>query len=58
MLCSKFRGPIKSITNYADYYDQKYMKIKFNTDDDLTLTNMLQLCNMIIIVRYVFHAEN
>ena len=32
----------------------KYMKIKFNSDDDLPLDNMLELCNMVIIIRSAF----
>ena len=32
---SKTRDLINSITENSDDYDQKYMKIKFNWDDDL-----------------------
>ena len=32
----KVRDLIRSITNNSDDYDQKYMKIKFNSDDKLT----------------------
>ena len=34
------------------------MKIKFNSDDDLTLRKKLELHNMVITVRYVFHEDN
>ena len=34
------------------------MKIKFNSDDDLPLKKMLQLCNVIMVVRSVFHKGN
>ena len=34
------------------------MKIKFNSDDDLPLKKTLELYNMIIIVRSVFHEGN
>ena len=32
---SKTRDLINSITGNSDDYDEKYMKIKFNWDDDL-----------------------
>ena len=38
--------------------DKKYMKFKFNSDDDLPLKKTLELRNMIIIVRAVFHEDN
>ena len=28
---------IKSINNHSGKYDEKYMKVKFNSDDDLPL---------------------
>ena len=34
------------------------MKIKFNLDDDLTLNKMIELHNMIIDIRFVFHKLN
>ena len=34
---NKFRDHIRSITKKSDNYDEKYMKIKFNSDDNLTL---------------------
>ena len=40
-----------------DNYDEKYMKIKFNTNDDLLLKKALELCNMVIVVRSVFHER-
>ena len=32
----------------SDDYDEKYMKIKFNSDDGIPLNATLKLCNMII----------
>ena len=46
---------ISSITNNSDNYNEKYMKIKFNLADDLPLSKTLELHNMIIAVRAVFH---
>ena len=34
---NKMRDLIRSITKNSDYYDEEYMKIKFNSDDDLHL---------------------
>ena len=34
------------------------MKIKFNSDDDVILKKTLDLHNMIIVVRSVFHDGN
>ena len=31
---NKIKDLIKSITNNSDNYDEKYMKIKFNSDDE------------------------
>ena len=31
---------IRSITKNSDYYDKKYMKIKFNSDDKLPLNKI------------------
>ena len=36
-LLNKIRGIIRSVTNISSDYDVKYMKIKFNSDDDLPL---------------------
>ena len=50
-LWNKIRYFIRSITNNLDNYDKKYMKIKFNSDDDLP-------CYMIIVFRSAFHKGN
>ena len=50
-LWNKIRYFIRSITNNLDSYDKKYMKIKFNSDDDLPRY-------MIIVFRSVFHKGN
>ena len=34
-LWNKIRYLIRSVTNNSDYCDKKYIKIKFNSDDDL-----------------------
>ena len=54
-LFSRIRDFIRSITNNSDNYDEKHMKIQFNSDDGLPLTKTLELYNMIIVVRSVSH---
>ena len=36
-LWSKFKYLIRSITKNSDEYEEKYLKIKFNSNDDLPL---------------------
>ena len=57
-LWSKIRDLIKSITNNSDNHDEKYMKINFNSDDDLPLKKTLEFYNMAIIIESVFHEDN
>ena len=57
-LWSKIRDLIMSKTNNSGDYAEKYVKIKFNLDDNLPLQKTLQLCNMIIVVRAIFHEGN
>ena len=57
-LWNKIRDLIRSITNNSDDYDEKYIKIKFNLNDDLPLKKTLELRNMVIVVRSVFYEDN
>ena len=57
-LWSKFRDLIRSLTKSSDDYDEKYMKIKFNLDDQLPLNKMMEIPTMTIVVRAVFHENN
>ena len=40
-----------------DDYDEKYMKIKFNSDDKLPLNKMIKTPGIIIVVRAAFHEN-
>ena len=55
---SKIRDLIRSKTDNSDDYDEKYIKTKFNFDDDLPVNKTLELCNIIIVIRSVFHEGN
>ena len=56
-LWSKIRDIIRSKINNLDDYDKKYMKIKFNSDNNLPLKKTLELHNTIIVVTSVFHED-
>ena len=44
---------IRSITINSDNYDEKYIKIKLNSDDDLPLSKMLKPYEIIIVLKSV-----
>ena len=44
------------MTKNSDYYDEKYMKIKFSSDDELPLNKMID--SIIIVARAVFHEND
>ena len=49
----KIRDLIRSITKTSDDYDEKYMKIKFNSDDELPLKTV-EIPTIAIVVRTIF----
>ena len=49
---------IRSTTKNSDDYDEKYMKIKYNLDEELSLNKMVEVSNMIIAVRAIFFERN
>ena len=53
-LWSKIKDLIRSITKKSDDYDEKYMKIKFNSDDKLPLNKNTKFHSMMIVVSAVF----
>ena len=54
-LWSKIRDWIRSITKNLDDNDEKYMKIKFNSDDELPLNITIEISTITIVVRAIFH---
>ena len=54
----KIRDLVRSITKDSDDYDEKYMKIKFNDDDELPLNKAIEIPSMTIAVRAVFLENN
>ena len=53
-LWNKIRCLIKLITKNSGDGDEKYMKIKFSSDDQLVLNNTSEVPSMTIGVRVVF----
>ena len=51
------RNKIKKISGNECDYEKDYMKIKFNSDDDLPLNKQLKFHNMIITIRSVFEED-
>ena len=47
-----------SIAKNSDDYDEQYMKIKFNSDDELPLNKTIEIPTITIAVRAVFHENN
>ena len=50
----------KKYTNMKNrgFYHEKYMKIKFNSDDVFLLNKTIEIPSMTIVVRTVFHENN
>ena len=57
-LWSKSRNLITSMTKNSDDYDEKYMKIKFNSDGKLLLNRMIEIPSLIIFFRAIFDENN
>ena len=51
------RNKIKKISDDECDYEKDYMKIKFNSDDDLPLNKLLKFHNMAITIRSVFEED-
>ena len=45
---------IRSVTKDSDDYDEKFMKIKLNSDDKLPVNKMIEIPIITIVVRAVF----
>ena len=53
-LWSKIRDLIRLITRNSDDYNEKYMKIKFNSDDELPLNKTKEIPSMIMVLELFF----
>ena len=50
-------GKIKEVSSDECDYEKDYMKIKFNSDDNLPLNKPLKFHNMTITIRSVFEED-
>ena len=57
-LSIKIRDLIKLTTKNSDDYDEKYMKIKFNSADELPLNKKIETPTMTIVLRAIFLENN
>ena len=57
-LWSKIEDLIRSTNNKSDEYDEKYMKMKINSDDDLSLRETLKSHDVMKVIRSVFNDAN
>ena len=49
---------IRSVTKKSDDYDEKYIKIKFDSDDKVPLNKAIEIPVIIIVVRAIFYENN
>ena len=56
-LGSKIRDLIKSVTKNSYDYDEKYMKIKFNLDDELPLDKTIETPSITTVVKAIFYES-
>ena len=56
----KIRDLIRSITKNLDLddYDEKYVEIKFNLDDEMPLNKTIEIPSLIIVARAFFLQNN
>ena len=51
------KNKIKEVDDSECDYEKDYMKIKFNSDDNLPLNKLLKLHNMTITIKSVFEED-
>ena len=51
------KNPIEKVNNKLGENGKDFVKIKFNSDDNLPLNKTLKLHNMTIIIRSVFQED-
>ena len=55
---NKIKNEIKAINSGKEnYYEKDYIKIKFNSDDDLPLNKSWKFHDMTIVIRSVFEED-
>ena len=54
----KIKDLIRSLTKNSDNYDEKYIKIKFDSDDELPLNKTIEIPTMAIVDTAIFYENN
>ena len=54
---SRIRDLIRSISDNSNDHDDKYVKIKFDSNDEIPLNKTTEIPRMIIVVEAVFHVN-
>ena len=54
----KIRDFIRSISKNSHDYDEKYINIEFDSDDELSINKTIEIHIMTMVVRAVFHENN
>ena len=54
----KIRDLIRSVTKKSYDYEEKYIKVKFDSDDKVPLNKTIEIPVMIIFVRAIFYENN
>ena len=54
---TRIKDRIKEINSNSCAYEKDYTKIKFSSDDDLSLNKSLKFCLMTITIRCVFEED-
>ena len=54
----KIRDLIRSVTKKSNNYDEKYMKTKFDSDDELPLNKRIETPVMVIVVQAIFYENS
>ena len=51
----KIRDLIRSVTKKSDDYEEKCLRIKLDSDDELPLNKTIEVPVMVIVVRAIFY---
>ena len=54
----KIRDLIRSVTKKSDDYNQKYIKLKLDSDNQLPLNKTIEIPVMVIVVRAISYQNN
>ena len=54
----KIKDWTRLVTKKSDDYDEKYIKIKLDSDDNLPLNKTKEIPVMVIVVRAIFYGNN